>query len=69
MTARTTGRPKPKLARTDYTICVCTNDRHDVNAHRTPARPVKPTAALLATYPTGHVVEHHITWTPWKVAA
>lgn len=57
---------KPKLTRTDYTICVCTNDRHDAVAHRRPASPTEPGPATVKRHPGGHVVERQIAWTPWK---
>lgn len=69
MSTKTEASPKPKLARTDYAICVCTNEQHAAVHHRRHASPTRPRAEIVQTYPTGHVVERQIAWTPWKAKA
>lgn len=59
---------KPKRSRTDFTVCVCTDGKHAVVHHRTPPRPAKPTPTVVERF-VGHVIEHTITWTNWKVSA
>lgn len=61
-----TATTKPRLARTDYAICVCQNGQHAVVDHRRHATPTRPRAEDVQVYPTGHVVERQIAWTPWK---
>jgi hypothetical protein len=68
MATKAKAAPKMKRSRTDYTVCVCADDQHAVVHHRTPARPVKPTAAVVERY-FGHVIEHTIAWTPWKASS
>lgn len=59
---------RTKHSRTDFAICVCTDGEHAVVDHRRHASPTSPSPALVATYPTGHVVERHIAWTQWRTA-
>ena len=64
-----TAATKTKHARTDFTICVCTNDEHAVVDHRRHASPTEPSPAVVAAYPTGHIVERTVAWTPWKASS
>lgn len=60
---------KPKLARTDYTICVCVDGKHAAMQHVRPPNPVEPSPTVRARYSNGHLVERQIVWTPWKESA
>lgn len=54
--------------RTDYAVCVCTNGKHPVSQHVRYASPIPPSPVVVNRYPTGHVLERRIDWTPWRAA-
>jgi len=54
------------MSRTDYAVCTCTNGKHHVTQHVTHATPNRPPRVEIERlYPTGHVVDRVVTWTPW----
>lgn len=54
--------------RTEWTLCVCRNGKHSVADHVRHASPIPPPAVVVDRYPTGHVLERRIDWTPWRAA-
>lgn len=55
--------------RTDYAVCTCTNGKHNVTEHVRHASPDRPSRNVVeAMWPTGHIIQHHINWSPWTSA-
>jgi hypothetical protein len=55
--------------RTDFAVCICTNGKHAVTEHVRHASPTRSTQAEIERiYPTGHVIDRDVTWTPWRTA-
>lgn len=63
------AQTKSKHARTDFTICVCTDDQHAAVHHRRHSSPDVPSQARVKAYPNGHIIERTIAWTPWKASS